>query len=80
VAEFLGSGDQRAVTGDFVVLDGLGVRHDPGIEHRLVVDLARRLERATRSTFFKERSSPTSQFANLRYPPDIQLGYLSAGF
>ena len=39
-AELLGPGDQRAVAGDLVVLDGLRGSDERGIEHLLVVDVA----------------------------------------
>src|SRR5215213_4635780 len=43
VSEFFRPGDQGAVTGDFIMLHGLRVGHDRGVEHRFVVDLARGL-------------------------------------
>ena len=41
MAEFFGPGDQRAVSRDLVMFDRLRTRHDGGVEHGLVVDLAR---------------------------------------
>src|SRR5215208_6958017 len=41
VAEFFGPGDQRAVSRDLVMFDRLRTRYDGGVEHGLVVDLAR---------------------------------------
>src|SRR3954453_9050786 len=41
MAEFVGPCDQRAIGGDLVVLDRLPLGHDRGIEHGLVLDLAR---------------------------------------
>jgi hypothetical protein len=43
VTEFFGPCDQRPVTAHFVVLDGLCVRDDGGVQHGLVFDLAGRL-------------------------------------
>jgi hypothetical protein len=40
VAEFFGPCNQRPVPAHFVMFDGLGVRDDGGIQHRLVLDLA----------------------------------------
>ena len=40
MAKLLGPSDESAVTSDFVVLHGLGVRHDRSVQNGFIVDLA----------------------------------------
>ena len=43
MTEFFSPRDQRPLTAHFVVLDGLRVRDDGGVQHCLILDLASRL-------------------------------------
>jgi hypothetical protein len=78
VPQFLGPGDERAVTGDFVVLDRLGGGNDADIEHGVVLDLAHEvaalLNDAVDGRAFRAARPLAVQCEHLLQPFDLSLG------
>src|SRR4051794_255215 len=84
VAEFFGPSDQRPITADFVVLHGLGVRDDGGVQHGLVLDLACRLVGFLDDAVDRRTLRTGGLFAKLAEhvvePLDLLVGLFQMGF
>ena len=80
MAEFFRPGDQRAVAGDLVVLDGLRIGDDRRIEHRLVLDLAGGSSASLIRPSMAGQSVPDGLLAELLehlvQPLDLLVGFL----
>src|SRR3954447_23975063 len=80
VPEFFRPGDQCAVTGDLVMLDGLRGSHDRSVEHGLVLDFARGrvgfLDQAVDRRAVGARGLFAELVEHLLEPLDLLIGFL----
>ena len=84
MTELFGPSDQRPIAAHFVVLDGLGVGDDSGIEHRLVFDFARRLigllDDAVDRWTLRSARLLAELLEGLLKALDLLVGFLKMGF